>query len=413
MGWILRRRGFCGWRRRRWSVRRRCAGLTFSKLTIYGYLEPGPIEPAAGERSVIANIEVLWLLPDFETGLQDRIADFRRATIAPRFAPCSASSYCCADASTCTAASCWRSTEPASMRSTTRLATSPALRCESSSAAPTKWLEDYLKRLDEGDVEDGRDRGQGAHQEPGRKRFCAQRRSAAVTKRCWPVPARPNRRGPDLAEQIPTVAPWPRIRRSASATNVQVAVEREEQADRRTGGDKPGRGHGPADGNFRSRPAKSWGSRRSTASALRIAATSRPKTSKALRARPAAFPTLPKPRVVGARGPVSQGRVPIRWRARCLRLPRREVADANPPRPDARSRKDRLRQPESLPRLPAAPAMHERRPLRFPPRKRGRSRSHGEPPSKRGRRFSTAAARSSSTRISAASSSGCSSRALS
>ena len=46
-----------------------------------------------------------------------------------------------------------------------------------------------------------------------------------------------------------------------------------------------------------------------------------------------------------------QGRVPIRRRARRLRLPGREVADADPPRPDARSRKDRLRQPESLPRV--------------------------------------------------------------
>ncbi len=53
---------------------------------------------------------------------------------------------------------------------------------------------------------------------------------------------------------------------------------------------------------------------------------------------------------------------------------------ADPPRPDARSRKDRLRQPESLPRLSSARAMHERRPLRFPPRKRGRSRSHGRAP---------------------------------
>jgi Transposase DDE domain len=34
--------------------------------------------------------------------------------------------------------------------------------------------------------------------------------------------------------------------------------------------------------------------------------------------------------------------------SRRLRLPGREVADADPPRPDARSRKDRLRQPESL-----------------------------------------------------------------
>ena len=35
-------------------------------------------------------------------------------------------------------------------------------------------------------------------------------------------------------------------------------------------------------------------------------------------------------RLVGARGPVSQGRVPIRRRARRLRLPGREVADADP-----------------------------------------------------------------------------------
>src|SRR5271154_959890 len=69
-------------------------------------------------------------------------------------------------------------------------------------------------------------------------------------------------------------------------------------------------------------------------------------------------------RIVGARGLLPQGRVPIRRRARRLRLPGRAVADADPPRPDARSRKDRLRQPESLPRLSSARAMHERRPLR-------------------------------------------------
>jgi len=38
-------------------------------------------------------------------------------------------------------------------------------------------------------------------------------------------------------------------------------------------------------------------------------------------------------RFLGARGRVSQGRVPIRRRARRLRLPGREVADADPPRP--------------------------------------------------------------------------------
>ena len=49
----------------------------------------------------------------------------------------------------------------------------------------------------------------------------------------------------------------------------------------------------------------------------------------------------------------------------CLRLPGREVADADPPWPDARSRSNRLRQPESPPRLSAARAMHEQRPALF------------------------------------------------
>ena len=68
--------------------------------------------------------------------------------------------------------------------------------------------------------------------------------------------------------------------------------------------------------------------------------------------------------------------------------------------------KDRLRQSKSLSRLSDARAMHERRALRFPPRKRGRARSHGRAPRRRGPRFSTVAARSSSIR-SAGSSSGC------
>src|SRR5208282_2509758 len=84
----------------------------------------------------------------------------------------------------------------------------------------------------------------------------------------------------------------------------------------------------------------------------------RPPPSSSLRAQAAA-------RLLGARGPISQGRVSIQRRARRLRLPGREVADATPPRPAARAPEDRLRQPDSLWRLPAAPAMHERRPLGF------------------------------------------------
>ena len=104
------------------------------KLYIYGYLNRVRSSRRV-ERECHRNIEVIWLLrtlkPDFKT-----IADFRRDN-ARRFAPCSASSYCCAGASTCTGASCWPSTEPASRRSTTGIATSPALRCDGSSAAPT------------------------------------------------------------------------------------------------------------------------------------------------------------------------------------------------------------------------------------------------------------------------------------
>ena len=55
-------------------------------------------------------------------------------------------------------------------------------------------------------------------------------------------------------------------------------------------------------------------------------------------------------------------------------------SQAVPPRPVARSQEDRLRQPQSLPQLPAARTMHERRPLGLPHRKRGRARSHGAAP---------------------------------
>ncbi len=53
-------------------------------------------------------------------------------------------------------------------------------------------------------------------------------------------------------------------------------------------------------------------------------------------------------RIVGARGFLPQGRVPIRRGARRLCLPGREGADADPPRSAARSREDRLRQSRSL-----------------------------------------------------------------
>ena len=53
-------------------------------------------------------------------------------------------------------------------------------------------------------------------------------------------------------------------------------------------------------------------------------------------------------RLLGPRGLLSQGRVSLRRGARRLCLPGREGADADPPRPAARSRQSRLRQSRSL-----------------------------------------------------------------
>ena len=104
------------------------------KLYIYGYLNRVRSSRRL-EMECHRNIEVIWLLrtlkPDFKT-----IADFRRDNRAA-FRSCFASSCCCAGGSTSTAASCWRSTEPASRRSTTRIATSPGPRCKISSARRT------------------------------------------------------------------------------------------------------------------------------------------------------------------------------------------------------------------------------------------------------------------------------------
>ena len=137
-------------------------------------------------------LAVADLKPDFKT-----IADFRRDNRAA-FAPCSASSCCCADASTCTAANCWRSTEPASRRSTTRIATSPALRCESSSAAPTSgW-----KTTSSGSTRamSRTARQAAAHaRESGRKDRSARREARPLPSDAGA--ARADRRGPDLADR--------------------------------------------------------------------------------------------------------------------------------------------------------------------------------------------------------------------
>jgi LDH2 family malate/lactate/ureidoglycolate dehydrogenase len=57
------------------------------------------------------------------------------------------------------------------------------LRCASMGA---EWLEDYLNRLDEGNVEDGAT-GSGAHEESGRK-IPAFRESANPARTCYMLP---------------------------------------------------------------------------------------------------------------------------------------------------------------------------------------------------------------------------------
>ena len=150
-GWILRRRGFSGWRRRRWGVWL-CAGRPSEALHLR-LSEPGPIEPATGD-GVSSQHRGPLAVVDFETGLQDhrRFPALQSRGVSRRVTPVR---IAVPDASTCTAASCWRWTEPASRRSTTRIATSPRSSLREFIRRAEERLEDYLKRLDEGDVEDG------------------------------------------------------------------------------------------------------------------------------------------------------------------------------------------------------------------------------------------------------------------
>ena len=81
--------------------------------------------------------------------------------------------------------------------------------------AADERLEDYLRRLDEGDVEDGATSG-GA----GTKNL-AEKIAALNEKRgrYQAMLAQLDRTGEDhISRPIPTAAPWPRLRRSASAT---------------------------------------------------------------------------------------------------------------------------------------------------------------------------------------------------
>ena len=341
------------------------------KLYIYGYLNRVRSSRRL-ETECHRNIEVLWLLrtlkPDFKT-----IADFRRDNRAAFRAVFRQFVLLCRRLDLYgRELLAVDGTRIKAVNNKDRNFTRSSLREFIRRA--DEWLEDYLKRLDEGDVEDGATGG-GA-----RTKNLAEKIAALNEKRgrYQAMLAQLERTGED---QISLTDPDSRAMAAHTKVgvgyNVQVAVDAKnklivEQAVTNqvvdmgllTETSEPAReilGVETIDvvadrGYFKIEDIEAC---EQAGCVPHVAAAAR---------------------LVGARGPVSQGRVPIRRRARRLRLPGREVADADPPRPDARSRKDRLRQPESLPRLPAAPAMHERRPLRFPPRKRRRSRSHGRAP---------------------------------
>ena len=287
------------------------------KLYIYGYLNRVRSSRRLETECCHRNIEVLLAVADFETGLQDHR---RFPARQPRgvSAPCSASSYCCADASTCTAASCWRSTEPASRRSTTRIATSPALRCESSSAAPTSGWKIYLKRLDEGDVEDGATGGGARTKNLAEKIAALNEKSAAVTKLML---AQLERTGED---QIFADRSWTKPRAMAAHTkvgvgyNVQVAVDAKnklivEQAVTNQVVDM---------GLLTetSEPAREILGVETSIDVVADRGYFKIEDIEACEQAGCVPHVAAAARLVGARGPVSQGRVPIRRRARRLRL---------------------------------------------------------------------------------------------
>ncbi len=149
--WTLRRRGFCGSRRKRWGVpaTRRA---TFWKLYIYGYLNRVRSSRRL-ETECHRNIEVLWLLrtlkPDFKT-----IADFRRDNRAAFRAVFRQFVLLCRRLDLYgRELLAVDGTRIKAVNNKDRNFTRSSLREFIRRA--DEWLEDYLKRLDEGDVEDG------------------------------------------------------------------------------------------------------------------------------------------------------------------------------------------------------------------------------------------------------------------
>ena len=198
MGWILRRRGFWWWRRLL-LVRSSAALLALLlKLYIYGY----PNRVRSSRRLEIGvssrNIEVLWLLGSFVTGLQNHRA-FRRLTIGRARANRSSNlSGFGIRASICTRLRvAGRRRKPHQGGQQQRIATLPALRCESSSAVPTSGGRSTSSGSTRAMSRTAR-QAAARYEEPGRK-DCggAQREARSLPSDAGP--ARPVRRGSDHA----------------------------------------------------------------------------------------------------------------------------------------------------------------------------------------------------------------------
>ena len=221
------------------------------KLYIYGYLNRVRSSRRL-ERECRCNVEVIWLLgglrPDFKT-----IADFRRDNRAAFRAVFRQFVLLCRRLDLYgRELLAVDGTRIKAVNNKDRNFTRSSLRAFIRAA--DERLEDYLKRLDEGDVEDGATGG-GA-----RTKNLAEKIAALSEKRgrYQAMLAQLDRTGED---QISLTDPGqPRHGRAYEGRRRlqhSSGGRREEQADRRTGCDQPGRGPGPADADRRAGPRDS------------------------------------------------------------------------------------------------------------------------------------------------------------
>ena len=186
-GLTLRRRGFCGSRRKRWGVQGRAPG-DLLKLYIYGYLN-WVRSSRRLETECHRNIDGPWLLrtlkPDFKT-----IADFRRDNRAAFRAVFRQFVLLCRrlDLYGCELLAV-DGTRIKAVNNKDRNFTRSSLREFIRRA--DEWLEDYFKRLDEGDVEDGATGAARARRTWPKRSAGAQRK--ARLPRCWPSSTEPAR----------------------------------------------------------------------------------------------------------------------------------------------------------------------------------------------------------------------------